>query len=306
MGFPMPELHGEALELYRQAHPERLYKYRDHENTSHGGRSPSARGIALDEIDEGSVPTPHYFHRAEYDVESVYWSMVCTLLRAHPRDAPKEKYACDDVEKVWAKLLSHQIPMLPAGEDERTAILTKRNIAWRALFFQEMHDVARLLHQISRHIASEYALFDWDEGKYHEDHLHEAVQRLILDYLVSHRNNPIPLDPDHLRPTDGPSMERKNAHVANSHASGTQLVGTGPGMWREGRKGPLYLNDADITPAPAGVAKVSPIERAVAPRKKAGRPPARALSRHATADSEVSIQGLRRSGRRRAATSQPS
>lgn len=279
----MPELQGEALRLYRSAHPGRLERFKERGNTCHGGQSPAARGIDEYDIDEGVVPRPPYFHRPEYDVESVYWAMVCVFLQAQPQDAPIEKYACEDVEETWTWLLNHRIPMRPKESDSRTLILMKVRSEWEDLFFEQMHDVAGLLHKISRHIRSEYALFDFAPGSYIEDHLHEAVQRLILDYLVSHRDNPVPLDPDHLRPTNGPSMQRKYALVANARASGTQLVGTGPGMWREGRKTPLDTNDASTTPAaPIRVANMSSAEPIATLNRTAGRAPARTIARRAT------------------------
>ena len=67
-----------------------------------------------------------------------------------------------------------------------------------------MEDVATLMHDISSHVCSEYAVWDWTAGAYIEDHLHEALQRLIFQYLWDHRNADIPLDPGYLRPTNPP------------------------------------------------------------------------------------------------------
>ncbi|KAI0772827.1 hypothetical protein BD413DRAFT_35061 [Trametes elegans] len=40
-----------------------------------------------------------------------------------------------------------------------------------------------------------------DQPPRFDDHLHEAVQRLILNYLVEHEDDPIPLTPGVLRMT---------------------------------------------------------------------------------------------------------
>ena len=63
----------------------------------------------------------------------------------------------------------------------------------------EMKDVAELMCKISEQVAPEYGLWEWPEGKYRKDHLHEALQRLIFEYLYTHCNEDVVLDPSGLR-----------------------------------------------------------------------------------------------------------
>ena len=194
----MPRLTGDALQLYVAAYGQErydLYTDQPEAHTCHGGRPPTYR---RSEIDETALPA--FVHRAEHDVESVYWTMVYALLRAQPAAAPREDYAPTPSALVWEILLSHRI--LSEGyfrkAERRGSILHGAKSEWLELFSPVMHGVATLLWQISQHICPEYALW---EGDLEPDHLHEAVQRLILQYLVEHQDDPIELDPGHLRPT---------------------------------------------------------------------------------------------------------
>lgn len=69
-----------------------------------------------------------------------------------------------------------------------------------------MADIAILLGSIAEQVSPEYAYWPVQPP---EDHLHEAIQRLILQYLVDHRDSDIALDPDNLRPTQSRAQEMR-------------------------------------------------------------------------------------------------
>ena len=142
--------------------------------------------------------------------------MVYALLRAQPAAAPREDYAPTPSALVWEILLSHRIPSEGyfRKAERRGSILHGAKSEWLELFGPVMHGVATLLWQISQHICPEYALW---EGDLEPDHLHEAVQRLILQYLVEHQDDPIELDPGHLRPAYGRIGRRDPAPVKAGH-----------------------------------------------------------------------------------------
>ncbi|KAI1792825.1 hypothetical protein LXA43DRAFT_1005285 [Ganoderma leucocontextum] len=185
----MPELSDQARALYVRVHGnERYERYNDKDGTRHGARPP--------DMDEEYETAPQFRHRPEHDVESVYWSMVSALLRVHPKGVDKETPEPNIVATVWNTLLSHKIPDQGfLHMDLRHNIVVMTQGAWRALFLGDMQDVGTLLHKISGHIIPEYAL--WDDNL-QPDHLHEAVQRLILQYLTDHKD--IPRDPEHVHP----------------------------------------------------------------------------------------------------------
>uniref|UniRef100_A0A5K1K754 Probable 3-oxoacyl-[acyl-carrier-protein] reductase oxidoreductase (EC) n=1 Tax=Ganoderma boninense TaxID=34458 RepID=A0A5K1K754_9APHY len=216
---PMPELSDEARELYVRAHGEGRYeKYNDVDGTMHGAFPPNPR--------QQFRPRPAFRHRPEHDVESVYWSMISALLRVHPKNVDREARAELNMIQTWELLLSHEIPdQRSRNHDVREAIVKQTEDAWTLLFLGDMKDVGFLLWDISQHIHPEYAL--WNVGL-QPDHLHEAVQRLILQYLVDHKE-PIELDPEYSRPI---TRSKKPANPATRTSTTT---GTGSGAKRATR-----------------------------------------------------------------------
>lgn len=215
-GYSMPELVGDAYDCYVKAYgPDRYQRYLDPKGTFHGGVPPQKEFGEIRNVD-----LPAFFHRPEHDVESLYWSIVSALLLVKPKSAPKEDYASSSSVITWDHLLGHNIPNEPVrGSDTRDVIMEMDLDSWTDHFHNDMADVALLLFQISKHVRCEYAMW---EGNLQQDHLHEAVQRLILDYLVKHRENPIELDPDNLRPTKGepPKLTAMAATYITSRETG--------------------------------------------------------------------------------------
>lgn len=168
-GRSMPELQGDALQSYIKAHGEERYeRYSDKDGTCHGGTPLKGNS---DDMDENEYPP--FCHRPEHDVESIYWSMVSALLRARTISAPIDKYATNGVAVIWDILNNHEIPENPEPvQERRNPIVEMKKTMWVRLFCPEMHDVAVMLSDISKHVRSEYALWS---GDLHPDHLHEAI-----------------------------------------------------------------------------------------------------------------------------------
>ena len=211
---PMPELSAEARTLYVRAYgAERYERYNDKEGTRHGARPP--------DVYQGFGTAPPFRHRPEHDVESIYWSMVSALLRAHPKGVDRESKASKAMTQTWDFLLSHDIPEQGSGaSDDRQMIVTKTAGQWQALFLGDMKDIGTLLFQISDHMLAEYAL--WGDGL-RPDHLHEAVQRIILQYLVDHKQ-PIELDIEYSRPITAAKKATGTGRSTRGTVSGTVSV----------------------------------------------------------------------------------
>ncbi|KAI0772799.1 hypothetical protein BD413DRAFT_34303 [Trametes elegans] len=203
----MPLLSGKALELYLATHGEDRYnRYNDNESTFHGGIPPDA-GYVDDNFDQelGEVAdTLPFYHRWEYDAESVYWTLFSVLIRVLPEDAEFSPGAQQNLAQQWTRLASHTISDTP-NSDSRPPILQITKMSHICpLFAKSMHDVALMLLKMSAQVAPSYALMP--QLPPHDDHLHEAMQRLILDYLVTHLDNPIPLTGE-LRETGQPTQQ---------------------------------------------------------------------------------------------------
>ncbi|KAI0657468.1 hypothetical protein C8Q70DRAFT_268210 [Cubamyces menziesii] len=195
---PMPSLAGKAKELYLKAYGNARYdQYNDFPGgpTFHGG---TPRPGDDDELDEIAYRLP-FRHRWEHDAESVFWAMYSILLRVRPQNGKETPSTRASAKYVWGILQRHRIP--GSGRrgvyDERELILERSKKNFVSSFLPAMVDVAHLLQSIAVQVNPSYALMD--PLPPFEDHLHEAMQRLILQYLVDHEDEPIPLTPGVLR-----------------------------------------------------------------------------------------------------------
>ncbi|OSD01863.1 hypothetical protein PYCCODRAFT_1435875 [Trametes coccinea BRFM310] len=203
----MPELSGETKELYTKLYGEDRYnKYLDSDDTIHGGGIPREK-IRETEIRALEMP---FYHRWEYDAESIFWTMYAALLRVVPKASPKEsEESRKALDSNWKIFHEHTIPGGYPTVDSRDPFIALPPFALCASFLPAMRHVGLFIKDLARHVYPSYALMTPPPP--HEDHLHEAMQRLILQYLVDHRDDPIPLVPGKLRPVscgDNPVINR--------------------------------------------------------------------------------------------------
>ncbi|KAL7281095.1 hypothetical protein ACG7TL_004401 [Trametes sanguinea] len=215
----MPALSDEAKVDYVKLHGEERYnRYEDTPETVHGGVPPKETQLQTSR----RAKAMRFYHRWEYDAESVFWTMYAALLRVVPRDSPKEsEQSQKKLNKNWRMLNEHIIPSEREAQDTRNPLLEQDFDEVAPCFLPAMQPVAQLVADIALHVYPSYAVMTPPPP--HDDHLHEAMQRLILDYLVMHRDNPIPLIPGRLRP-----VEFGNSPVTNlgSYGGSMQEQGT--------------------------------------------------------------------------------
>ncbi|RDX52545.1 hypothetical protein OH76DRAFT_1377341 [Lentinus brumalis] len=222
-GVRMPTLTPAAERLYVKAYGQQRYDKFAEKNAStcHGAIPPLKR----------PNPPPPFVHRPCHDAESIFWTMFAALLLAQPANAERESHASALVATLWKTLYGHQIPEQPAQyRDDRVTILMMDEQEWEMCFHTQMRDVAVLLADISRQITPEY---EYWVPRPPDDHLHEAIQRLILQYLVDHLDKDILLDPNHQRPTE-PQTD-KDKHRTDSRPAETRANGSRGS--RSGRRG---------------------------------------------------------------------
>ena len=194
----MPELTGDALDRYNAVHgPARYEKYPPETiggTKQHGFTPPSL-------IDHTEFQSDiQYVHRPEHDVESIFWTMLYVLLLVKPKDSEPAKYASPAFGRIWGPLSSPSINSPDSGEDDCRNVIFERHIStWMDAFDGSMRDVGKMLCRIAGQIKTEWAL--WEGSANAPDHLHEAVQRIILQYLVDHWDDDVVLLPDQMRPT---------------------------------------------------------------------------------------------------------
>ncbi|KAI0657487.1 hypothetical protein C8Q70DRAFT_1055661 [Cubamyces menziesii] len=178
----MPTLSAKAKALYMKAHGEQCYAQRCNDpegNAYHGG----VRPLVSDPQDlAGANKKTLFHHRWRHDAESVFWMFFSVLLRVLPAGATETE-----------------------GTSDRISSRTPDTL-------REMQAVAKLLFNMARHVLPSYALMS-SQPPPHNDHLHEALQSLILEYLVTHQGGAIPLTPGILRATTAEAVEKDGREV---------------------------------------------------------------------------------------------
>ncbi|KAI0657464.1 hypothetical protein C8Q70DRAFT_919277 [Cubamyces menziesii] len=205
----MPLLVGNAKDLYIKVYGEERYnKYNDlSPDTIHGGIPPLR--VKHKELQAKARAMPFY-HRWEYDAESIFWTMYSVLLRVTPvgfTEQPQDVSAVD-LGFAWSTLRNHIITKEPRKADTRTPLLSDDSIVVLTALPPCMVPIGELLLRIIDHVLPSYPLMDVLPP--HDDHLHEAMERLILQYLVDNRDTPIPLIPHKLRPVCCPDVHAAN------------------------------------------------------------------------------------------------
>ncbi|OSC96681.1 hypothetical protein PYCCODRAFT_1420738 [Trametes coccinea BRFM310] len=210
----MPELSGLAKERYIKLHGvDRHDRYTDTLETVHGGVPP--RENQLDTSRRAKTMRVH--HRWEYDAESVFWTMYAALLRVVPKATPQEnKESQRRLYDNWQVLSGHTIPNWPQTHDTRDPLLEDDVDDLASCFLPAMEPLAQLVSEIALHVYPAYPAMTPPPPL--DDHLHETMQRLILDYLVKHRDDPIPLVPGRLRP-----VSMRNVPIVNRGTGGVAI-----------------------------------------------------------------------------------
>ncbi len=187
----MPLLTSDALKVYIAAYDEEVYHlYNDKEGYVHGG-------IVPDLDDEKRPPAQEkFYHRPDHDIESVFWVLLVTLLRAQP----KTRTDGVDMGKYWKAydyFLNHTIQQ-PEDDDEdsRAVLLGYTEAKFEKILDPGLTSLAPMLRAMAKQIRPEYAYLDPPPPS---DHLHEAMRRLLLEQILK-MPDPIPLEPGTLRP----------------------------------------------------------------------------------------------------------
>jgi hypothetical protein len=131
---------------------------------------------------------PSTIHSAYHDAESVYWVLVDFLLCALPGEDIGEDSTHQNFSKLYLGMFANVI-----GEeiDDRELYISKLSEIAESFLHPGLKDMSPFLRNISSVVEPEYA---WLKIKPPQDHLHEAMQRLLLEEIFRRRNDPIPLN----------------------------------------------------------------------------------------------------------------
>jgi hypothetical protein len=145
--------------------------------------------IELETRPKGSASSyPATIHSAHHDAESVYWVLVDFLICALPAKEIGEDSNHDNFSDLYLDMFGN---IIGREHDRRDYGISKLSEIAENYLHPGLKDIAPFLINISNVVQPEYA---WLKKKPSEDHLHEAMQRLLLEEIFRMRNDPIPLN----------------------------------------------------------------------------------------------------------------
>ncbi|KAI0079460.1 hypothetical protein K474DRAFT_621412 [Panus rudis PR-1116 ss-1] len=162
-------------------------------------------------------PTPFY-HRMDHDAESLFWILFHALLRAQPSGVPMEDHN-SILSGAWAIFSQHAILADGKVKDTRTYFLSLSELECQEHLHPKLAHVAPFLAKMIEQVNPEYGYLDPPPC---QEHLHEAMRRLLLDVIVEITENKsdVALDPDHQRPVDGWDDELPTAKTGGTAGTG--------------------------------------------------------------------------------------
>ncbi|CAL1712261.1 unnamed protein product [Somion occarium] len=174
---PMPELTERAKELYLAAYGQEKYsQYCDKNGTFHAGRE-------VQEDDDICVRP--FLHKPEHDAESVFWVLIWYCLRALPKGCDEEWTV--EISNAWKDLSDHHL-----GRPETRGDFFKFTAQeYKGILHSKLSSLAPLLHSLAAQVFPDY---EYLKPTPPEDHLHEAMRRLLLQFIVG-MDDPIELTP---------------------------------------------------------------------------------------------------------------
>lgn len=190
---PIPILRGEAKKKYIAAYGAQMYnEWCDEGGKMHGGEPPEAAD------EDADLP---FTHKPCHDVESIYWTLMYTLVKARPAGSPSEDSLPEGVDMVNSLVGQHSIQ----GQSDEERDDMKRSLFLltpSVMLDRTLHPMLKksglgdLLQKLAQQIAPEYAYLDPPPPV---DHLHEAFRRILLETIVDielHPHKNVALDPD--------------------------------------------------------------------------------------------------------------
>ncbi|KAI0079457.1 hypothetical protein K474DRAFT_621111 [Panus rudis PR-1116 ss-1] len=181
--------------------------------------------------DAGDTPTSSqpqfiFYHRMDHDAESLFWVLFHSLIRAQPQGEPEQQSPA--LSAAWQKFAQHAIVDCKEVEDSRNGFFLWSEQMCRNHLHPKLAHIAPFLAKMIEQVRPEYGYLDPPPC---QEHLHEAMRRLLLDAIVEITENKsdVALDPDHQRPVDGWDDELPTAKTGGT-------VGTGNGKGKRKRE----------------------------------------------------------------------
>ncbi|KAF7439698.1 hypothetical protein PC9H_000034 [Pleurotus ostreatus] len=226
----MPTLPSHLADQYALLHSNDrsgLRTFTDDGPTRHGG-------VYTEETEDEHDKNPElrvtqFEHRPRHDAESVFWCIVVFLLLAVPLGSAREDpQALKDPDEfglncAWKYIANHEIGVSDDMGDSRLSIIHQAK--WKKWLHPELAHAEGFLLSLTAQIAPEWGLI---EPAPLPLHLHEAMQRIILQYidLWKTQNKDVQFDTGRIRPAEIPD-NRIMPQVSHKPSVNGQLIATG-------------------------------------------------------------------------------
>lgn len=172
-----PELNGRAAGLYENAYgPELVHRY--------------PRLVNDSETYRDDPDFSEYKHAPYHDVESFFWVLFYTLIRAWPEgDVGTMNVTAQRILKLTQ---GHRF--VENEHDDREGWLRKNHQveSIEKALSPKLQKFAPFLIDIRDYVGIEWA--GWAADKFPADHCHEAVKRILLNAIVELQADPIPFE----------------------------------------------------------------------------------------------------------------
>lgn len=194
--YPMPLL-TRGREHYARHLQERLDTYND-----------PMKDKQLFQSDE-HVKLEPFTHRLRYDAESVFWLLLYWAIQAQPES---DEYERDVINSTyWSVLTSGQLSTEPV--DGRSSLIDRFP---SVIFHHAYSPLCPLFLDMAKCLQGE-GYFDQFDCKKKDEYLHEALQRLIFEFLVTNTN-------ESFMSLDKSSTPRKLTQAPNSQPLTTSQI----------------------------------------------------------------------------------
>ncbi|KAF9491960.1 hypothetical protein BDN71DRAFT_1249338 [Pleurotus eryngii] len=197
----MPELEADIVEKYRLVYHDDssdMRNFNDENNTTHGGHLSKQLEKAYRR--NNILRTAHFEHQPRHDAESVYWCIVVFVLLAKPLNNDVDKNV-KGLRDIWPSIADHEVG---TSNDKRSSLI--HDTEWETWLHEDLSFIADLMDDLAKQVRPEWGLLTPVPKPLH---LHEAMQRLILNNVYAWEIDQINVELDTVTPRKYPKEERK-------------------------------------------------------------------------------------------------
>lgn len=212
----MPKLQPEIAATYEEVHrndSSKLRELSDANGSTHGSR------ISFDRVtlysEDCSLQVADFEHQPFHDAESVYWCIAAFVLLAKPLNNDIDE-GQRQLSQIWDFMAEHEVGN---AVDTRSALISGND--WAEWLHKDLSFISKLMTDLTRQIRPEWALLDPAPEPLH---LHEAMQRLILQYVHDWEKNHLNVELDTVSCRTFTPVERKPMAPKSKHPLIGQII----------------------------------------------------------------------------------